>query len=371
MTSPFVTAQSSKTPLYQMHVDAGAKMVNFAGYEMPIHYPLGIMGEHVHTRAKAGLFDVSHMGQVMIHGDMQIAKFEGLVVGDIQGLAMDAMRYSLLTNPEGGVIDDLMITRVKGGLYIVVNAARKQVDIAHIRGYLGHDKVEYMPNKALLALQGPMAASVLSAHIPGIELLKFMTSKTVSIGGIFVHISRSGYTGEDGYELSVDGDKAEALAKILLSHPDVAWIGLGARDTLRLEAGLCLYGHELDETITPVEADLKWTMSKTRREFGNFLGEAIVKSQLKNGVTRKRVGIRPDGRQIARGGAEIFNMDGKKIGVVTSGTFAPTLNAPIAMGYVESEFSEINAPVQILLRGQYMPAKISALPFIPSKYYRG
>ncbi len=370
MTSYPPSATLRKTPLYTAHSQAGAKIVSFAGYEMPIQYPKGIMGEHNHVRNAAGLFDVSHMGHIMIHGDDLAAKFEGLVVADLLELPENHMKYSLLTNPEGGVIDDLMITRVKGGLYLVVNASRKAVDLAHIQSYLGKDRVEYLPSKSLLALQGPKAAPILSQLVPGIDKLKFMTIAQTSIGGMNAVISRSGYTGEDGYEIAIDAKDAEPVAQLLLKNQDVSWIGLGARDTLRLEAGLCLYGQELDETTTPIEADLKWTLGKRRRIEGNFLGEGIIKQQLQNGAARKRVCIRPDGRNIARGGAEIF-LDNKKIGVVTSGTFSPTLNAPIAMGYVETQFSQIGQAVQLSIRDQLVPAKISPAPFVPSRYYRG
>ncbi len=371
MTTHSPSATMRKTALYTAHSQAGAKIVNFAGYEMPIQYPKGIMGEHNQVRNSAGLFDVSHMGHIMIHGDDLVAQFEGLVVADVQEMQENQMKYSLFTNPEGGVIDDLMITRVKGGLYLVVNASRKSVDLAHIQAYLDKSRVEYLSSKSLLALQGPKAAATLAALVPGIDKLKFMHATQAEIKGIKAFITRSGYTGEDGFEIAIDNKDAEAVAQLLLKNSDVSWIGLGARDTLRLEAGLCLYGQDLDETTTPVEADLKWTIGKRRRVEGNFLGEGIIKEQLQKGPARKRVGIRPEGRHIARGHTDIMDSNGKNIGIVTSGTFSPTLNAPIAMGYVDAKYAEIGEKLNLSIRDQLIPAQIVTLPFVPYRYYRG
>lgn len=363
-------AELLQTPLNDMHVQAGAKMVPFAGYSMPVQYPKGVMGEHLHTRSAAGLFDVSHMGHVRIHGVDRIKAFEKLVVGDVQEMPLGAIKYSLFTTESAGAIDDLMITRTEQGLYLIVNASRKQVDIAHLRAHLPKDSVEPL-EKGLLALQGPQAAGVLARLVPGADKMKFMHVIDTNIKGMKVSISRSGYTGEDGYEITTETKDAGAIAELLLNESEVEWIGLGARDTLRLEAGLCLYGHELDETTSPVEADLKWTIGKRRRAEGGFLGDAIILDQLKNGVTRKRVGLKPEGRAIARENVEIQDANGAKIGITTSGTFGPTVGGPVAIGYVDTKQSEIGTKVNLMVRGQPVPAVVHALPFVPYRYYRG
>ncbi|HVH81404.1 MAG TPA: glycine cleavage system aminomethyltransferase GcvT [Stellaceae bacterium] len=320
-----------QTPLHALHLAHGAKMVPFAGYEMPVQYKAGIIAEHLHTRAQAGLFDVSHMGQAALHG-VTAAMLETLMPGDIAALPEDRMRYTLLLNDEGGIIDDLMVIRAGGGLQLVVNAATKEGDVARLRGRLGSAaEVELRDDLALLALQGPQAAAVLARLVdPGVATMPFLSC--AQMGEMF--ITRSGYTGEDGFEISLAADRAAELAERLLAEPEVLPIGLGARDTLRLEAGLCLYGHDIDETTTPVAAGLAWTIGKRRREGGGFPGAERILKELRDPPPRRRVGIRPDGRAPAREGSAIVDPQGNLIGEVTSGGFGPSLNAPIAMGYV-------------------------------------
>lgn len=362
-----------KTPLHSLHVELGAKMVPFAGYDMPVQYPMGVLKEHLHTRAKAGLFDVSHMGQVRITGDNPAKALELLVPGDIQALEPGRIRYTMFTNDKGGMLDDLMVTRVSDReLFLVINAACKFGDLDHMRAHLKGVEIEYLGDDAgLLALQGPAAVEVLSRFVEEAAAMPFMSSLLTDIGGIPVRISRSGYTGEDGYEIAVAPKLTEALARLLLSEEEVEPIGLGARDSLRLEAGLCLYGHDIDETTTPVEAALTWTMSKRRKTDGGFPGAATVQAQMKDGAGRKRVGIQPEGRAPAREHTEIQDMDGNRIGEITSGGFGPTVNAPVAMGYVATAFAKVDTPVQLIVRGKPMPAKVAALPFAPHRYFRG
>ncbi len=367
------TAPTLKTPLHALHLELGGKMVPFAGYDMPVQYPMGVLKEHLHTREKAGLFDVSHMGQVRLTGPDVIAKLERLVPGDIQALAPGRVRYTLFTNDQGGILDDLMVTRISDTeLFLVVNAACKREDIAHMKAGLPGIEVEYLgDDRGLLALQGPAAATVMARYVPEAATMPFMSAMTATFGGIPVGISRSGYTGEDGYEIGVDGRYAEAVARLLLNEAEVAPIGLGARDSLRLEAGLCLYGHDLDTTTTPVEAALTWTMSKRRREEGGFPGAAVIQRQLKEGVARKRVGILPDGRAPAREDTEIQATDGTAIGTVTSGGFGPTLNGPMCMGYVATAHAEKGTGVNLMVRGKALPAGVVPMPFVPQRYYRG
>ncbi len=365
------------TPLHALHVELQARLVPFAGYAMPVHYPAGILKEHLHTRAKAGLFDVSHMGQLRLTGDDPASALESLVPGDIKGLGRGRMRYTLFTNEAGGILDDLMVTKVANEgagdhLFLVVNAARKEHDIAHLRdGLKGRAEVEPLPDAALMALQGPMAAAVMARFVPGAATMKFMTLLAASFNGAPVLITRSGYTGEDGFEISCDKSDAEMIARALLADPDVEAIGLGARDSLRLEAGLCLYGHDIDETTTPVEAALEWALSKRRREEGGFPGAEIILSQLQHGASRRRVGIRPDGRAPAREHTEIAGEAGDRLGVITSGGFGPTVNAPIAMGYVPTAQATAGTPLALMVRNRLLPAKVAALPFAPQRYYRG
>ena len=368
-----------RTPLYETHKALGAKLVPFAGYEMPVQYSSGVLTEHNWTRQNAGLFDVSHMGQCFIVGpDFETTShaMEKLVPADIAGLAPHQQRYSQLLNEDGGILDDLMITRAayknyEGWLYVVVNASRKAVDYAHIEKHLPAGlKLQRGEDMALLALQGPRAVAVLEKFAPAAAGLKFMHYAPLDIEGIAAHVTRSGYTGEDGFELSVFAKDATRLWDLLLADDLVRPIGLGARDSLRLEAGLCLYGHELDESTSPNEAGLMWSIAKRRREAGGFIGAERVQRELAQGVSRKRVGIKPEGRAPARDGTEIQNMSSLKIGVITSGGFGPTVNGPIAMGYVEAGFADVGTAVNLIVRGQAMPAQIIKLPFIPNNFKR-
>jgi aminomethyltransferase len=363
-------APLKRTPLYALHRELGARMVPFAGYEMPVQYPTGILAEHLHTRSQAGLFDVSHMGQIRLAGADCVAALERLVPGDLEALAPLRMRYTLFVNEAGGILDDLMATRLPDGLFLVVNASRKEADLAHLRERLG-TSIEPLADRALLALQGPAAAAVLSRFVEGIDRLRFMSATEVTIGGRQCLVTRSGYTGEDGFEMSLPAGEAEGLARRLIAEPEVSPIGLGARDLLRLEAGLCLYGHDIDETTTPIEADLAWTIGKRRRAEGGFPGASMILRQLAEGTRRKRVGIRPDGRAPAREDTEIIDDGGNRLGKVTSGGFGPSVGAPVAMGYVDSTSAADGAALQLLVRGAARPARVARLPFVPTRYYRG
>jgi aminomethyltransferase len=360
-----------RTPLHALHLSLGGKMVPFAGYDMPVQYPTGIMAEHLHARAEAGLFDVSHMGQVRLDGTGAAAALEALVVGDIVGLRPGRMRYTLFTNDAGGILDDLMVTNAGDHLFLVVNAARKAHDIAHLRRHLdGKATLTPLPDRALLALQGPAAARVLARFAP-VATMAFMTGAPVAIDGIAGFVTRSGYTGEDGFEISVPADDAERLARRLLAEPEVKPIGLGARDSLRLEAGLCLYGHDIDTTTTVIDADLAWAIQKRRRGEGGFPGAPVVLRELASGAQRKRVGIKPDGRAPAREGTEIVDDDGAAIGRITSGGFGPSVDGPIAMGYVAASHASLGNTVRLVVRGTPRPARIVPLPFVPHRYHRG
>jgi aminomethyltransferase len=372
-------AAAKRTPLYDAHVKLGARMVPFAGYDMPVQYPTGIMTEHNWTRENAGLFDVSHMGQCFIIGpdfETTARAMERLVPADILGLAPRQQRYSQFLAEDGGILDDLMVTRSayeghEGWLYVVVNAGRKDHDYAHIATHLPK-QLTFKPgdDMALMALQGPKAEEVLARHAPELRDLPFMHYAAVKIGGVSVHASRSGYTGEDGFELSVWDKDAEALWNLLLTDPAVKPIGLGARDSLRLEGGLCLYGHDIDETTSPVEADLLWSISKRRRSEGGFIGAARVQKEITEGVSRRRVGIKPEGRAPAREGTEICDASGRVIGRVTSGGFGPTVGGPVAMGYVDAASAAPGTAVSLLVRGQALPASIIKLPFVPNRFKR-
>ncbi|RME99146.1 MAG: glycine cleavage system aminomethyltransferase GcvT, partial [Alphaproteobacteria bacterium] len=373
------TAPLKKTPLHALHLELGARMVPFAGYEMPVQYASGIIKEHLHTREKAGLFDVSHMGQAQLTGpshETTAAALEALVPGEILKLGRGRLRYTMLLNEEGGILDDLMVTRPaaeeeEGTLLLVVNAACKDADYAHIAARLPEGvSLETFDDKALLALQGPKAAGVLAQFDPRAATLGFMTAAPLTLNGVPCHVSRSGYTGEDGFELSVPAERAEDIARALLASDDVEPIGLGARDTLRLEAGLCLYGHDIDETTSPAEAGLEWAIGKRRREEGGFPGAARIQRELREGASRRRVGMRPQGRAPAREGCPVQDVDGNAIGTVTSGGFGPSVGAPVAMGYVAASHSAAGTPIQILVRGTPMPAKVSEMPFVPHRYYR-
>lgn len=365
-----------RTPLYDLHVELGARMVPFAGYDMPVQYPLGVLKEHLHTRARAGLFDVSHMGQVRLRGpdiDSVIKALEALVPGDITALAPGRIRYTMFTNDDGGILDDLMVTRFEDHLYVVINAGCKVQDLAHLKAGLPADvTVDYLGDDAgLLALQGPEAAAIIARLLPAAASMGFMSARTATIDGIPVQISRSGYTGEDGYEISVGAADAEKLARLLLAQDGVEAIGLGARDSLRLEAGLCLYGHDIDTTTNPVEAALTWTISKRRQTDGGFPGASVVQAQLAGGPARKRVGILPEGKAPAREHTEIQDLSGNRIGEITSGGFGPTAGGPVAMGYVDAGSAAVGTPVQLIVRGKALPAKVAAMPFAPHRYFKG
>lgn len=365
-----------RTALYDLHVERGARMVPFAGYDMPVQYPLGVLKEHLHTRARCGLFDVSHMGQVRLRGpdiNAVIAALEALVPGDIAALAPGRIRYTMFTNDAGGILDDLMVTRFDDHLYVVINAGCKAEDLAHLKANLPADiSIDYLGDDAgLLALQGPEAATIMARLLPEAATMAFMSARTASIDGMPVQISRSGYTGEDGYEISVAAGDADRLARLLLSQDGVEAIGLGARDSLRLEAGLCLYGHDIDTTTNPVEAALTWTISKRRRTEGGFPGAALIQAQLASGPTRKRVGIQPDGKAPAREHTEIQDLSGNHIGEISSGGFGPTAGGPVAMGYVDAGFAAVGTDVQLIVRGKALPAKVAALPFAPHRYFKG
>ena len=355
-----------------MHVDMGGKMVPFAGYDMPVQYEgMGVLKEHLHTRAAAGLFDVSHMGQAVLTGaqDPAIA-LEKIVPGDVRGLEAGKIRYTVLLNDDGGIIDDLMVTRWNDKtLFLIVNAGCKEKDFAYIRKTIGGDaKLEYLSARALLALQGPKAEAVAARFFPAVKNMKFMTATKTHYQGGEVYISRSGYTGEDGFEISVPAAQAAALAGQLSAETEVKWIGLGARDSLRLEAGLCLYGHDLDEKTTPVEANLKWVVAKRRREEKGFCGADKIVGQLASGTRRLRIGIKPEGKAPVREGTELFSQDGRKIGVITSGGFGPTVDGPVAMGYVETAFAANGTRLTALVRNTPRPCTAAPLPFIKPNY---
>ena len=378
-TAPESTPALLRTPLYDRHVSLGARMVGFAGYDMPVQYKTGILTEHQWTREHAGLFDVSHMGQCFLIGrdhETVARALEALIPADIINLKLGQQRYSQFLNAEGGVLDDIMVTRSTdpdedGSLMLVVNAGCKTADFAHLKAHLPASiKLIIAEHRALLALQGPEAANVLARHCEGVDEMPFMTGKAASFDGIPVHVSRSGYSGEDGFEISVRADKVVAVNERLLAHPEVKPIGLGARDSLRLEAGLCLYGHELDPTTSPVEAGIQWSIQKRRREEGGFPGFERIRRELTDGPLRKRVGILPEGRAPAREGTAILTDDGAAIGIVTSGGFGPTLNGPCAMGYVDATYSAVGTKVHLMVRGTAMPALISDMPFVPHRFHR-
>jgi aminomethyltransferase len=372
-----VGSEIRTTPFHKMHVDAGAKMVPFAGYEMPVSYPLGIIKEHSHTREKAGLFDVSHMGQIKLSGEHAMSALESLVPVDIIDLPLMKTRYALFTSENGGVMDDLMVTNLgDNSLFLVVNAACKDSDYDHLQNHLGSScDIELYDDLALLALQGPKAANVLSELVPSVKEMAFMTAKQVMINDIDCFITRSGYTGEDGFEISVSAQDAESLASIMLASDEVEWIGLGARDSLRLEAGLSLYGHELDTSHSPVESSLNWALSKVRRlggeREGNYLGDKIILNQLENGSETKVVGLLPEGRMPVRDGVIIQDDNGNQVGYVTSGGFGPTLNKPISIARLESKFTNSQSKLFALVREKKIAVEAVKLPFVKHNYYRG
>ncbi|MEQ1756422.1 MAG: glycine cleavage system aminomethyltransferase GcvT [Micropepsaceae bacterium] len=382
MADPAASEDLKRTPLYALNVELGGKIVPFAGYEMPVQFPTGILKEHLHTRASAGLFDVSHMGQAILHlegkggHDEMAAALETLVPGEFKALQPGNIRYTLLLNDQGGIRDDLMVTRPlapeeAGTLFVVVNAGTKDADFAHIAsGLKGRVRVERLEDRALIALQGPKAPDVLNRIVPGVATMGFMTMRKFQWERQTLFISRSGYTGEDGYEISVPGAMATAFARVLLSDQAVLPIGLGARDSLRLEAGLCLYGHDIDEATTPVEAGLVWAIGKRRKMEKGFPGDARIMDEIFNGAKRIRVGLKPDGKAPAREGTEIVNSDGAVIGRITSGGFGPSVNGPVAMGYVSPQYAGDGTAVNLKVRNQLLPARVVPMPFVPKRFYK-
>jgi aminomethyltransferase len=372
-----MTQDLLKTPLHTLHVEAGAKMVPFAGYDMPVQYKLGVKKEHLHTRDAAGLFDVSHMGQLRLHGEGAAAFLESLVPVDIIDLPQGNQRYAFFTNEEGGIMDDLMVANLGDHLFVVVNAACKEQDINHLEAHLPAGvELEIIDDRALLALQGPKAVDVLKRFNPEVAEMLFMDVKKLDILGVECIVSRSGYTGEDGYEISVPNTHAEELAQKLTAEEEVEWIGLGARDSLRLECGLCLYGHDLDTTTTPVEASLLWGIQKIRRtdgeRAGGFPGADIILKQIETkDVSRKRVGLVGQTKAPVREGAELFDADDNKVGVVTSGTAGPNAGKPVSMAYVRADLAAIGTELFADVRGKKLPMTIEKMPFVPQRYYRG
>jgi aminomethyltransferase len=370
-----------RTPLYDLHRHLGARMVGFAGYAMPVQYPSGILSEHLRTRAQAGLFDVSHMGQAILAAPDAARRLERLVPGDIETLAPGRLRYTQLLDAQGHILDDLMVTRLpnEGGgerLFLVVNAATKKADFAHLAAELPGCNVRVLDDRALLALQGPKAAEVLSQHLPSaaagrVLAMPFMSATSLAWNDINLNISRSGYTGEDGFEISIPAAVAQAFAQKLLANTVVHAIGLGARDSLRLEAGLCLYGHDIDRTTGPVEAGLLWSISKRRRGEGGFFGYEQVKRTIELGPKRRRVGFLLESKAPAREGADITTLEGKIIGRLTSGGFAPSLGRPVAMGYIDAVYATPGTQVSLMVRGNPLAAKIVPMPFVPHHYFRG
>lgn len=368
-----------QTPLHAEHVALGARMVPFAGYDMPVQYPTGILTEHNWTREHAGLFDVSHMGQAYLVGpnhETTARALEALVPADVLNLKPGQQRYSQLLDEKGGILDDLMISRSAdpsedGRLMLVVNASMKDADYKHIEAHLpaGVSLVR-VDDRALLALQGPKAAEVMAKLSSEAADMTFMAARAMKVAGFDCHVSRSGYTGEDGYEISVKASDAVALWRKLLSDAEVKPIGLGARDSLRLEAGLCLYGHDIDTTTSPIEAGLNWSIQKRRREEGGFPGAARIQAEIKDGPARVRVGLQPEGRAPAREGSVIATPDGREVGIVTSGGFGPTVNGPVAMGYVSRDVSTVGTALHLIVRGKPIPAKVAAMPFAPHRYKR-
>ena len=362
---------TQRTALYNYHKSLGAKFVPFAGYEMPVQYSSGIVEEHKITRTNAGLFDVSHMGQLLITGNESLSdELEKIIPVDLKKIKLNQSKYSFLTNEKGGIYDDLIITKVDNGFSIILNAACKDNDFKIIKNSIGNKfKLTLYKNLSLIALQGPKSSEILEKIINGVSSLKFMNGNKFSYNGKEIYITRSGYTGEDGFEISIPNELVEDFVKKVVSQ-GAKPIGLGARDTLRLEAGLCLYGHDINETTSPIEANLKWAISKRRREEGGFVGYSKIKSDMNGSLSRLRVGVKPEGKIIAREGVKIFSEDNKEIGSITSGTFGPSVNGPIAMGYVKLNFSKLGTKVLLEVRGKKYNATISELPFYKKNYVR-
>ena len=367
----------ARTPLHALHLELGAKMVPVAGYDMPVQYPAGVKKEHLHTREQAGLFDVSHMGQVRLTGANAASALEALVPVDIIDLPVHKQRYALFTNDEGGILDDLMVARFDDHLFLVVNAACKEQDIAHLQANLPADvELEILADRALIALQGPQAATVLSRFNAEVANMIFMDSRALVIEGVECLVSRSGYTGEDGYEISIPAAAAQSISRKLLDQAEVEPIGLGARDSLRLESGLCLYGHDISTDTTPISASLNWAISKVRRtdgsRAGGFPGDQRILEQLGGAsFARKRVGLIGQGRAPVREGTVLADADNNEIGIITSGTFGPSIGKPVAMGYVDSAFAALDNEVFALVRGKALPMNIAKMPFVEQRYYRG
>jgi aminomethyltransferase len=381
--SSAAAAALMQTPLHTLHLELGARMVPFAGYAMPVQYPAGLMAEHKQCRDSAALFDVSHMGQLRLIGPDAAAALESLVPVDVIDLPAGKQRYAFFTDEQGHILDDLMITRPPvnatdkfGDLFVVVNAGCKDADIAHLRSKIGNRcEIRTLPERALLALQGPKAAEALARLAPGVATLTFMTGGVFTIAGAECFVTRSGYTGEDGFEISVHQDQAIAVARELLAQPEIKPAGLGARDTLRLEGGMCLYGHDIDTTTTPVEAALTWAIQKVRRaggaRAGGYPGAAVIDAQLAEGAKRKRVGLVGLERAPIREGTKLVNAEGAELGTVTSGTLGPTVNQPVAMGYLPATHAAVGTEVFAEVRGKRLPMKVAAMPFAPHRYYRG
>ena len=375
-----MTQSLRKTPLNGLHREFEAKLTEFAGYEMPVQYRLGILGEHLHTRKKAGLFDVSHMGQVILSGqsyEETALSLEKVLPMDVLGLEIGRQRYGFLTTDEGGILDDLMFSNRGDHIFVVLNAACKDSDIKYLRSLLEPNiSIKEIESRALIALQGPASEAVLGKYHPQIKNMKFMDVETLTIDGAECWISRSGYTGEDGFEISIPAEATEPITRSILSNKNVEFIGLGARDSLRLEAGLCLYGHDIDQATTPVEASLTWAIQKARRSNGSrasgFIGSEIILKQLAGGTNKKRVGLLPQTRAPMREGVEIFATETSKeaIGKITSGGYGPTVGYPIAMGYINSEYANSEDDLFGELRGKRVPVKISNLPFVPLNFKR-
>ncbi len=360
-----------KTALYNYHKSLGAKFVPFAGYEMPVQYSSGVIEEHKMTRNNAGLFDVSHMGQLSIEGSIDLAEeLEKIIPIDLEKIKLNQSKYSFLTNENGGICDDLIVTRVENGFNIILNAACKNSDFKIFKNSLGNKfKLTLHKNLSLIALQGPNSSEILEKIIPKVSSLKFMNGNKFSFSEKSVYVTRSGYTGEDGFEISLPDNLAENFAKRLIEQ-GAKPIGLGARDTLRLEAGLCLYGHDISETTNPIEANLKWAISKRRREEGGFVGYSKIKSDINGKLNRLRMGIKPEGKIIAREGVRIFSKDNQEIGLITSGSFGPSVNGPVAMGYVKYDFSKPGTKILLEVRGKKCDAEVSELPFYKKSYVR-
>ena len=368
--SPGDKPELKRTALHALHIEQGARMVRFAGWDMPLQYPAGIMKEHRQCREQAALFDVSHMGQLVLSGPSADSMLETLVPADIRNLSDGACRYTFFTHTSGGILDDLIITRTGDSFFIVVNASMCEQDVAHLRKHLNGQSLVQLYDQALIAIQGPQAVDVLGPVCGGVSSMAFMTSQETTIQGIACRVSRLGYTGEDGYELSVPNEHADAITREILADDRCALVGLGARDSLRLEAGLCLYGNDIDQTTTPVEAGMQWAIQKRRRAEGGFPGDRVIKQQLESGTDRVRVGIQVDGRVPARQGTPVCDLTGEVIGEISSGCFGPSTNAPVAMGYVATAMAEPGTKLLLTIRGKQHPATVAALPFVPHRYHR-